>query len=151
MAQDHVRYSVRIGKLCREKLEISGQTDTKRQRKRNDVKMARRRIPKTFYVVLPLATRILKGKASSYTHDSTGIFFNLDQKDFPTKFVCHCIETYLENFSPDEKESYFNETKLLLRVQSSSHHRSINFLFLSFFFFRFLILLLKYSLPLIGL
>lgn len=101
--------------------------DTKRQRKRNDVKMALRRIPKTFYVVLPLATKILKGKASSYTHDSTGIFFNLDRKDFPTKFVCHCIETYLENFLPDEKESYF-EAKLLLRVQSSSH-RFINFLF----------------------
>lgn len=100
--------------------------DTKRQRKRNDVKMALRRIPKTFYVVLPLATR-MKGKASSYTHDSTGIFFNLDRKDFPTKFVCHCIETYLENFSSDEKESYF-EAKLLLRVQSSSH-RFINFLF----------------------
>lgn len=105
--------------------------DTKRQRKRNDVKMALRRIPKTFYVVLPLATKILKGKASSYTHDSTGIFFNLDRKDFPTKFVCHCIETYLENFLPDEKESYF-EAKLLLRVQSSSHH-FINFLFFSIF------------------
>lgn len=107
--------------------------DTKRQRKRNDVKMVLRRIPKTFYVVLPLATRILKGKASSYTHDSTGIFFNLDRKDFPTKFVCHCIETYPKNFSPYEKESYF-ETKLLLRVQSSSR-RSINFLFFSLFFF----------------
>lgn len=85
--------------------------------------MASRRIPKTFYVVLPLATRILKGKASSYTHDSTGIFFNLDRKDFPTKFVCHCIETYPENFSPDEKESYFPTETFITRSKFfSSFH-----------------------------